>query len=64
MSAKGAFGRLASSSLEELTKTVGPVAAKSVFDYFQDEDNQRIVLNLKKAGVDLDGYLDKEGGEP
>lgn len=63
MSAEGAFSRFASASLEELTEIVGPKRAQSIVDYFQDENNQRIVLNLRKFGVDLDGYLHKEGGE-
>ena len=48
-----AFDRFVSASLEELTEIVGPVAAKSIVDYFQNKDNQRIILRLKKAGVRL-----------
>lgn len=57
LSAEGsdAFDRFASASLEDLTEVVGPVAAKSIVDYFQDKDNQRTVLGLKKAGVKLSG---------
>ena len=55
MSAEGAFDRLASASLEELTKVVGPKRAKSIADYFQDKGNQQVILKLKMAGVNLDG---------
>lgn len=57
MSVADAFGRFASASLEELTGIVGPVAAESIVNYFKDKNNQQIIIKLKEAGVDLDGYL-------
>jgi len=53
LSIETAFDRLASASLEELTKIVGPKTARSVFDYFRNKSNQKIIIKLKKAGVNL-----------
>lgn len=41
-------------SLEEL-ETVGPNMAKSIYDFFQDENNQQLIEQLKQCGVNLKG---------
>ncbi len=44
---------LAAASQEELTDihTIGPVVAESVFTWFRDEENLRLVERLREAGV-------------
>lgn len=41
--------------VEDLTKAkdVGPVVAKSIYDFFRDKHNIKIIENLKKAGVKI-----------
>ncbi len=42
-------------STEELMKSsdVGPVVAKSIYEFFRDKHNVKIIENLKKAGVKI-----------
>ncbi|MBI4328937.1 MAG: NAD-dependent DNA ligase LigA [Chloroflexi bacterium] len=52
----GVIDKLASASLEELTAVadVGPVVAQSIFTWFQQESNRRVVQKLKEGGVRME----------
>ncbi|MGB6896452.1 MAG: NAD-dependent DNA ligase LigA [Dehalococcoidia bacterium] len=49
----GSLDALAQASLEELEAipTIGPTVAASVYDYFRDEANLKLIEKLKRAGV-------------
>ena len=49
----GSLDALARTSLEELEAipSVGPTVAASVYDYFRDETNLKLIEKLKRAGV-------------
>ncbi len=44
------------SSIEELTSIndIGPIIAKSIYDYFKDEDNIYLINKLKELGINMD----------
>ena len=46
---------LASKTLEELQKMkdIGPILAKNIYEYFQDEKNQALILELKDLGLNM-----------
>jgi DNA ligase (NAD+) len=47
---------LQKASLEELQKVkeIGPVVAKSIFEYFRDKRNLKFIEKLKKCGVEIE----------
>ncbi len=47
------FGQLAAASEEELQEVpeVGPIVAKSIVEWFQDEANQQLIADLEEVGV-------------
>jgi DNA ligase (NAD+) len=49
----GSLDKLMEADEESLagTEQIGPVIAKSVYDYFRDEDNRRVIADLLAAGV-------------
>jgi DNA ligase (NAD+) len=49
----GSLDKLMQADEESLagTEQIGPVIAKSVYDYFRDEDNRRVIAELLAAGV-------------
>jgi DNA ligase (NAD+) len=51
----GTLEKLKKASLEELQKImdVGPVVAKSIYNYFQDKRNLQFLEKLKKVGVEI-----------
>jgi len=53
----GSIDALASASLEDLeaVPTIGPKTAESVYEYFQDESNKKVIEKLRRAGVKLEG---------
>jgi DNA ligase (NAD+) len=53
----GSIDAMAAASLEDLegVPTIGPKTAESVFEYFHDEQNLRLVEKLRQAGVRLEG---------
>lgn len=52
---------LLSMSIEELTAVpdVGPIIAKSIFDYLSDQENRKIIRRLAEAGVQMQLSEDK-----
>jgi DNA ligase (NAD+) len=55
----GNLGNLKKSSLEDLQsiQDIGPIAAKSIFDYFQEKKNLEILEKLEKAGVIIQNQI-------
>ncbi len=53
----GSLDALAAADAEELSAipTVGPKIAESVYAWFQDDSNRRLVEKLRRAGVRLEG---------
>jgi DNA ligase (NAD+) len=53
----GSMDELAKADLTELESvpTIGPKIAQSVFEYFQDEQNQALIHKLRSAGVRMTG---------
>jgi len=53
----GSIDALASASLEDLeaVPTIGPKTAESVYEYFRDESNKKVIEKLRRAGVKLEG---------
>ena len=51
----GSIEELKKASLEEFQKVmdIGPVVAKSIYDFFKDIRNLRFIEKLKKAGVEI-----------
>jgi len=51
----GSFEKLEKANLEELQKImdVGPVVAKSIYDFFQEKRNLKFVERFKKVGVEI-----------
>ncbi len=51
----GSIQKLKKASLEELQKItdVGPVVAKSIFDWFQEKRNLEFLEKLKKSGIEV-----------
>ncbi|MBU3965334.1 NAD-dependent DNA ligase LigA [Patescibacteria group bacterium] len=49
------LANLEKASVEDLTKApnVGPIVAKSIYEFFRDRHNIKIIENLKKAGVKI-----------
>lgn len=54
----GTLEKLRGASLEELVniENIGQVVAKSIYDYFQDRQNQKFVDRLLKKGVKVKSY--------
>ena len=46
---------LMKASFEDISsiKDIGPIIAKSVYDYFREEDNVKLISSLKKHGVNM-----------
>jgi DNA ligase (NAD+) len=51
----GTIEKLAQASLEELQKVkdIGPVVAKSIYDFFREKKNLEFIKKLKKVGVKI-----------
>jgi len=54
----GTLQKLMSASLEDLQEVndVGPRVAESIFEWFSDKDNQKLVEELQKNGVQVTSY--------
>ncbi len=52
----GSIEKIKNASLEELQKImdVGPVVAKSIYDFFEEKKNLEFLEKLKKAGVEIE----------
>jgi DNA ligase (NAD+) len=52
----GSIDALAAAGLEELAAVpaIGPKTAESVFEYFRDDENRRLIEKLRAAGVRLE----------
>ncbi len=52
----GSMEAITSATLEELeaVPSIGPVVAQSVFDYFRDKSNRKLVDKLRKGGVRME----------
>jgi DNA ligase (NAD+) len=52
-------------TLEDLQKLqdIGPVAARSIYEYFHDQKNKEFLTNLEKAGVETEDQKAKPGGK-
>lgn len=48
--------KLQKASLEEIDgiRDIGPIVAKSIYEYFQDKHNQEFIKRLRKAGVKIE----------
>ena len=55
----GSIDALAEATLEDISAVpgIGPKIAESVYEYFHDEDNLRLIDKLRKAGVRLEGAV-------
>lgn len=55
---------LMNATLEELTSIndIGEIIAKSIIDYFKDEENIKIINKLKELGINMD-YINNSGYE-
>ncbi len=51
----GKINNLRKASLEELEKIddIGPIVARSIFQWFREETNQELIQKLKKAGIKI-----------
>ena len=51
-------------NIEELTSIndIGDIIAKSIYDYFEDDDNLNLINKLKELGVNMN-YIDNSGLE-
>ena len=60
----GSIDAMAEASQEDLASvpTIGPMTAESVYEYFHDEENIRLVEKLRAAGVKLVGEKAARGG--
>ncbi len=56
---------LMNASVEDLTQVegIGPITAKSIFDFFASPENKKVIEKLKNAGVNMKNVLEekKEG---
>lgn len=61
----GSLDALAKASFEELTgiPEIGPKIARSIEIFFQQEQTNRLIAKLKKAGVKMEQERDEEKGE-
>jgi len=52
----GSLERIESASLEEISSVhdIGPVTAKSIYDFFREKKNKEFLEKLKKAGVSIE----------
>jgi len=55
------FEKLKNASLEELQKImdIGPVVAKSIYEFFQEKRNCKFIEKLKKVGVEIESQKSK-----
>ena len=62
----GSIEKIAHASLEELTDTpeMGPVMAESVYIFFQNKENIKILKKLKDAGLKISGEIKKASAGP
>ena len=62
----GSIERIAHASLGELTDTpeMGPVMAESVYNFFQNKENIKILKKLKDAGIKMTGKIKKASAGP
>ena len=56
---------LEKASREELESIheVGPIVARSIFDFFQNPNNKKIVLRMQRSGVKYDPVIGKKKGK-
>ena len=60
----GSIEKLSGATIEELTEVgeIGPVMAESVYNFFRNKENLKILKKLKEAGVRMAGPKMKKGG--
>ena len=51
----GSIDALMNASIEELLQVddIGEISARSIYDYFRNEDNKSIIMRLKEYGVNM-----------
>ena len=61
----GSFDKLAQASEEEIKEVndIGDISAKQVYDFFQAEDNRKMLEKFKRAGVNMEQEITAAGGE-
>jgi DNA ligase (NAD+) len=52
----GSLDKIAQAKIEEFDEIeeIGPVMARSIFNFFQTKENRRVIEKLKKAGVNIE----------
>ena len=61
----GSFDKLAQASEEEIKEVndIGDISAKQVYDFFQAEDNRKMLEKFKRAGVNMEQEITVAGGK-
>ena len=61
----GSFDKLAQASEEEIKEVndIGDISAKQVYDFFQAEDNRKMLEKFKRAGVNMEQEITAAGGK-
>lgn len=61
----GSFDKLAQASEEEIKEVndIGDISAKQVYDFFQTEDNRKMLEKFKRAGVNMEQEITAAGGK-
>ena len=59
------FDKLAQASEEEIKEVndIGDISAKQVYDFFQAEDNRKMLEKFKRAGVNMEQEITAAGGK-
>ncbi|HJF84454.1 MAG TPA: NAD-dependent DNA ligase LigA [Megamonas hypermegale] len=61
----GSFDKLVQASEEEIKEVndIGDISAKQVYDFFQAEDNRKMLEKFKRAGVNMEQEITVAGGK-
>ena len=61
----GSFDKLVQASEEEIKEVndIGDISAKQVYDFFQAEDNRKMLEKFKRAGVNMEQEITAAGGK-
>lgn len=61
----GSFDKLVQESEEEIKEVndIGDISAKQVYDFFQAEDNRKMLEKFKRAGVNMEQEITVAGGK-
>lgn len=61
----GSFDKLVQASEEEIKEVndIGDISAKQVYDFFQTEDNRKMLEKFKRAGVNMEQEITAAGGK-